>query len=192
MPLEEIRKSIDKDASAQAAKIRAEGDREAEAIINAAEARADEILKAARIEAEKEAGRIKAEQVSGAEIEANSMLLVAMGSVVDREVGRVIREAQKQLGSGSLAEKLLSSALREFSKHASKKDIIVKASKRNARLAKDLGYDAVASDAEEEILISARDGSMSLDASPRTLAAGHDALARRMLHEKLFGKGRKS
>ncbi|MHB1830151.1 MAG: V-type ATP synthase subunit E family protein [Candidatus Micrarchaeaceae archaeon] len=192
MPLEDIRKSIDKDARDQAAKVRADGVSEAEAITSAAEARAAEILKAARAEAAKEADRIKTEQVSGTEIEMNSMLLVAMESVVDKEAVRVMKEVQKRLGSGKLAEKSLASALREFSKSAPKKDIIVKVAKRNAKLAKSLGYDAVPSNAEGEILLSTMDGSMSLDASPSTLVAAHDALARRMLHEKLFGKERKS
>ena len=192
MSLDHIRKSIDKDARDQAARIRADGVTEAEAIINAAEAKAADMLKVARAEAEKEAERIRAEQVSGTEIETNSMLLVAMESAVDREIGRVTREARKQLCAGRIIEKILSNAMREFSKTAPKKDIIAKVAKRNVKLAKGLGCDVAASNSEGEITLSTKDGSVSLDASPITLVAGHDALARRILHAKLFGKERKS
>lgn len=184
MSLEEIRRSIDKDAKARADSVEEEGAAEASAILKEAKARAGEILKAAKAEAEKEAERIKREQVSGVQIEIGTMLVNARESVLERHMPSVKKNVAARLG-GKNMNKIIEGAAKQFSRFAPKDQMVVRAGKGNAAIAKKLGYQTLAGK-ESELVIESKDGSLSIDASPQGLAERHGAEARGLLAAKLW------
>ncbi|MDE1865910.1 MAG: hypothetical protein KGH94_04720 [Candidatus Micrarchaeota archaeon] len=184
MSLEEIRKSIDKDARTRSESIREEGASEASAIIKEAKERASEVIKTAKAEAEKEAERIRREQVSGTQIEVNSMLVNARESVLERHMPSLKKGVASRL-SGKNLDKILAGAAKQFSRFSAKEHMVVRTGKSNAAAARKLGYPVV-SGREGELTLEAKDGSVSVDASPSGLAERHAADARGLLAAKLW------
>ncbi len=188
MSLEEIKKSIDKEAKSESAKIISAADTESERILKEAGERALEITGHAKGEAKKEAERVSKERISGAEIEANSVLVAAKESVISKGAVAVKRDVASKI-SKKLIEKSVSAAIKELSKVANKNDIIIKCGKKNEAALKKLGFEVVRS-ADDVLLVSTRDGTISIDASAESLAAKMDGDIRSLLNEKLFGKSR--
>lgn len=186
MSLEEIRKTIEKEARAEADRVTEEGDREADSAVAEAKQKALEILKAAKAEAQKEADRIKREMLSGAEMEANGIILAAKESVLEHGVGPVMRASVREL-SGKKSDKLIESAVKSFGKLAPKGEIVVKTGKKNIQAVRNLGFLAVEG-SRDELTLSTKDGRISLDASAKSIVEQHEKEARSILAARLFGK----
>ncbi len=184
MSLEEIRKSIDKEARGRADSIREEGAAEAAAILKSARASAAELLKAAKTEAGKESERIRSGQVSGAHIEISSMMVAAREAVLERHMDRLKKSISSEL-SGKKLDKIVAGAAKQFSRFAPKGEMVVRVGKRNAAIVKKLGY-ATVQGKEDQLSIESRDGSVSIDASPRGLTEMHAAEARSALAARLW------
>jgi V/A-type H+-transporting ATPase subunit E len=184
MSLDEIRKSIDKDAKVRADSIREEGAAEAAAILKDARAKAAEILKASKIEAQKDAERIKREQISGVQMEISSMFVNAREAVLERHMQSLKKGITAQL-TGKNLDKVVGGAARQFTKFASKNEMVVRVGKKNAAIVKRLGYQPV-SGKENDLSIESNDGSISIDASPNGLADRHAPEARALLASKLW------
>jgi vacuolar-type H+-ATPase subunit E/Vma4 len=184
MSLEEIRKSIDKEAKRRADSIKDEGAAEAAAIIKAAKASAAELVKSAHMEAEKEAARVKNEQISGAQMEISTMLVNARESVIERHTEQLKKTVAMQF-SGKMMEKLINAAVKQFGRFAAKDDMVIRAGKHDIELVKRLGYGYVAG-ADDQLLVESKDGSISIDASPCGMAERHLAEARALLASRLW------
>jgi V/A-type H+/Na+-transporting ATPase subunit E len=184
MSLEEIRKSIDKDAESRADSIREEGASAAAAMIKEARARAAVILKAAKEDAEKEAERIKRERLSGVQMEISSMIFSAKESVLEKQMDGVKRRVASQL-AGKRLEKVIAEAAKQFSKFAPEHQMVVRTGKKNAALVKKLGYSVVLG-AGDDLRLESKDGSVSIDASPNGLAERHGAEAKGLLAARLW------
>jgi vacuolar-type H+-ATPase subunit E/Vma4 len=184
MSLEEIRKSIEKEAKGRADSINGEGAAEAADILKTARASASDILKAANAEAQKEMARIKHEQTSGAQMQASSMMVAAKEQVLEQHIDRLKKGIAAQIESKKL-DKVISAAAKQFAKFSAKSEMVVRAGKSDAKLVKKLGYEYVAG-REGQLSIESRDGSISIDASPAGLASMHAAEARALLAAKLW------
>lgn len=184
MSLEEIRKSIEKEAKGRADSITGDGASEAAAILKTARDSAAGILKAANAEAQKEAARIRHEQISGANMQANSMLVAAREQVLEQHIDRLKKGIAAQIESKKL-DKVIAGAAKQFAKFSAKSDMVVRTGKSDAKLVKKLGYEYVAG-REGELSIESRDGSISIDASPKGLANMHAAEARSLLAARLW------
>lgn len=184
MSLEEIRKSIEREAKGRADSIHEEGASEAAAILKEAKASAADILKAAKAEAEKETERIKMERTSGAQMEANSMLVAAKEEVLERHVHSITKRVAAEL-SGKRLDRVVSGAARQFTRFGSKADMVVRTGKRSAAVVKKLGYQMV-SGSEGELSVESKDGTISIDASPSALAERRAPEARALLASRLW------
>jgi V/A-type H+-transporting ATPase subunit E len=184
MSLEEIRKSIDRDAKAQAGSIGEAGAAEAAAILKAARLSAAEMLKAAKEEANRETERVRKEKISEAQIEIGSLLVGAKESVLDRHIEPLKRSIASQL-SGKKLDKVLSGAAKEFAKFSSKSHMVVRTGGKNTSLAKRLGYQTVRG-SDGDLSVESRDGSVSIDASPAGLTEMYAPQARTLLAAKLW------
>ena len=184
MSLEEIRKSIDKEATARSGSIEREGAAEAAAILKAARASAAEILRIAKSEAEKEAARVRHEQLSGVQMEVSSLVIAAKEQVLEHHMDGLTRNIATQLGGRSL-NKIIAGAAKQFLKFSSNGKMVIRTGKKNSALVKKLGYEPVHG-AEGELLVESRDGTISIDASPSGLAKMHSAEARALLAARLW------
>jgi V/A-type H+-transporting ATPase subunit E len=184
MSLEEIRKSIDREAKLRADSIREEGEAEAAAILKAARLSAAELLKAAEAGADKEAERIGREQASGAQMEASSMLVAAKEEVLERHMEQLKKGIAAQLSANRL-DKVLAGAAKQFARFSPKGEMVVRTGKKNAALVRKLGYDAVAGE-EGQLSVESRDGGISIDASPEGLAEMSAPEARTLLAARLW------
>ncbi len=189
MSLEEIRKRIDSEAKAEAVKVKDEGSSEADSILVEARAQADSILKAARVQGAREADRIKKEVLSGAQIEANAMLLGARESVIDSCMDKVKQQVESKLSDKKMLGRLMDSASAEFETIAARRDMVVRAERSRIADVRKMGF-VVQEGAEGELSISSRDGSMAIDISPHSLAEKYEADGRSMLLRRIFGSGK--
>lgn len=186
MSLEEIKKSIDRDAKAQSASISEAGAAEAASILKEAKASASAILSSAKTEAESEAQRVKRERLSEAQMAVSAMLVEAKEAVLEQHIEPLKRSIASEL-SGKKLGAVIAGAAREFSKFSPKGTMVVKTGGKNAAVAKKLGYDTVRG-ADDELTVQSRDGTVSIDASPDGLARMHEAEARRLLAARLWNE----
>lgn len=184
MSLDEIRKSIDAEARKSADSIKKEGEGEADAVLKAARSRAAEILKAAKSDAEREAERIRGEQISGTRMEASSMVVAAKEAVLERHMDQLRKSIALQLAAKRL-DRVIAGAAKQFARFSPKGSMVVRTGKAHAALVKKLGYEALQGK-EGELSVESRDGSVSIDASPHGLARMHAPEARALLAAKLW------
>jgi vacuolar-type H+-ATPase subunit E/Vma4 len=186
MSLEEIKKRIDSEARADAERIKDEGKAEAEAIMSTSRNQASDILEAAKEQAEHESSRMRKELLSGAEIEASTMLIAARESVIEGHIGAVKSRVARMLSDSKQCGKLIEGAAQEFEKLAARKDMVVRVDRKWLAQVRRLGYVAEAG-SDGELTMATRDGSVTLDASPMALAEKYEREARSSLSSRLFG-----
>lgn len=179
-----MRKDIERDAKAAAARIEKEAAAESDKILGEAKRQADAIKADAKGAAETEAERRKKDAMAAIEIESGSMLAAAREESIDRLLKKFTVIVEKRMLAKE--EEIIRIAVSRFFGIVPSERSIVKINRRNAKLAKDSGASIEYADTSGVMLASA-DNRVTADATIEGLSASNAGVIRAVLSKGMFG-----
>lgn len=183
MPLEPIIEEIIRKGHQQVAEIKSSAEEEAERIILEAKERSKEILRKARDEAEKEAERLRRQEISSINLEMKKEELNRKREVVEKVYEKLV-ERVSNLDSGE-REKLLKKLLEKYEGQ----DYVVYSSKRDEELVRKLTKLEYAGNVEciGGVVLESRDGEYRINLTFDTILQEVYESRMKDIYEKLFG-----
>jgi|GEM_PF-1626622 vacuolar-type H+-ATPase subunit E/Vma4 len=184
MALEELRRRIEQDARAAAAKLEKEGDDEAKRMLDEARERAGKAKRAARERAQAEAEQRFNEMLTALETESGSILSAAREECVERELRPFRAAVRRKLQARE--HDIIRSALKSFSAIMPLEQSFVKVDKRNAALAEGaarIEYE----DGMHGIVLASPNRRVTVDATIDGIMASNADSIRRILAKGMFG-----
>ena len=183
MALDELRKSIEREAREQASKIQKETDAEVERILREARDKASAIRKHAKETSLSEAEQRRRDEKTSLELQANTIIYEAMESVIEREMPEFVRFTVRALEETE--RDVIRFALKMFSAVAPLKGATVRINRKHAELADNSGANVVPADMHG-VVVSSADGKIRADATPDSIIASNMDVMRRILSKGMF------
>lgn len=184
MALDELRKNIERDARAEAARIDKEGESESQRIIAEATRKAEGIKKKAQEGALADVELRKRDTLIELEMEAGNMLAAAKEDNIERQQRQFVEVVKRRLYKRE--PEIIKSAVKNFSSVVPLESATIRIDKKNASLVKAPGAKVEHDNIHGVVLVSL-DGKVTADATVEGLIESNAETIRGILTGGLFG-----